>query len=351
MSRNLVELIRRHHGLQAPTALAVLKEAMDERGELTDDDRRRAAEVSGLPEAAVYGVSTFYDDLIAPRGARHVRVCTGTACFAATGGAHVAAAEEAFGLKLGERSEDGVGLARRDRLPRLLPLLAGAARRRDDGRGSRRGRAGRRPHGASPTPEPVWQSVLDEPVLIRPGDWSGLRRALTEWTPVELLAEVKAAEVRGRGGAGFPAGVKWEFTRAAPGDEKVIVANGDEGDPGSYIDKYLMEQNPALLLEGLALAGYAVGAAHGFVLYALGVPALEAGARRRDRARRTRTGCSATTSSARASRSTSRSSRAPARTSSARRRRCSPACRGCAARSRPARRSPPSAACSGCRRS
>ena len=60
--------------------------------------------------------------------------------------------------------------------------------------------------------EPVWQSVLDEPVLIRPGDYSGLRRALAEWTPVELLAEVKEAEVRGRGGAGFPAGVKWEFT-------------------------------------------------------------------------------------------------------------------------------------------
>ncbi len=107
MSRNLVELIRRHHGLQAPTALEVLKQAMDERGELTDDDRKRAAEVSGLPEAAVYGVSTFYDDLLAPRGARHVRVCTGTACFAATGGAHVAEAEKAFGLSLGERSADG----------------------------------------------------------------------------------------------------------------------------------------------------------------------------------------------------------------------------------------------------
>jgi formate dehydrogenase iron-sulfur subunit len=74
--------------------------------------------------------------------------------------------------------------------------------------------------------------------------------------------------------------VKWEFTRASPGDEKVIVANGDEGDPGSYIDKYLMEQNPALLLEGLALAGYAVGAQNGFVLcrseYPRSKPALDA---------------------------------------------------------------------------
>jgi bidirectional [NiFe] hydrogenase diaphorase subunit len=279
VSRNLVELIRRHHDLQAPTALDVLKQAMDDHGELTDDDRRRAAELSGLPEAAVYGVSTFYDDLIAPRGARHVRVCTGTACFAATGGAHVGQIEEALGLKMGERSDDGsVSLAETVCLGfcHASPAIRDGETMVAGPEAVAQVIAG----GGEETPEPVWTSLLDEPVLTRPGDWSGLRRALAEWTPVELLAEVKAAEVRGRGGAGFPAGVKWEFTRAAPGDEKVIVANGDEGDPGSYIDKYLMEQNPALLLEGLALAGYAVGAANGFVLcrseYPRSKPALDA---------------------------------------------------------------------------
>ena len=93
---------------------------------------------------------------------------------------------------------------------------------------------------------------------------------------------VEEAKVRGRGGAGFPAGTKWRFTRGAKGDEKFIVANGDEGDPGSYIDKYLMEQNPVRVLEGLALAGFAVGAGHGFVLtrseYPLSKPALDAAA-------------------------------------------------------------------------
>ena len=72
-SNNLVELVRRHHAEGAPTALAVLKEAMERRGEITDDDRRVAAERSGLPEAAVHGVSTFYDDLLEKREARHVR--------------------------------------------------------------------------------------------------------------------------------------------------------------------------------------------------------------------------------------------------------------------------------------
>src|SRR5690349_12760015 len=104
VSCNLVELVRRYHAQGAVTDLDVIKEAMDRRGEITDDDRRVAAERSGLPEAAVHGVSTFYDDLLVPRGERHVRVCTGTACFAATADAHVDTVEQALGLKLGERA-------------------------------------------------------------------------------------------------------------------------------------------------------------------------------------------------------------------------------------------------------
>ncbi len=284
VSRNLVELVRRHHAVDAPSALDVLKEAVEQRGELTDEDRREAARRSGLPEATVHGVSTFYDDLLQPRGARHVRVCTGTACFAATGDAHVDALRDGLGVGLGERAADGsVPLAETvclgfchsspavrdgdviDAGPDVVArVLADATRAAD---------------------EPPWASTLPEPVLTRPGDWCGLARVLDEGVaPEALLADVTAAEIRGRGGAGFPAGVKWGFARAAQGEEKFIVANGDEGDPGSYIDKQLMEWNPDLLLEGMALAGYAVGAAHGFVLvrseYPRSKPALEAAAER-----------------------------------------------------------------------
>ncbi len=277
VSRNLVELVRRHHEQGAPTALDVLKEAMDQRGEITDDDRRVAAERSGLPEAAVHGVSTFYDDLLVPRGQRHVRVCTGTACFAATGDAHVDTVERALGLSLGERAED-----RSTSLAETVCLgycHASPAVRDGDVIDAGPGAIERLIADQSrPAPEPVFESLLAEPVLTRPGDWSGYTKALTK-TPEELLEAVKAAEVRGRGGAGFPAGTKWEFARKAKGDEKVIVANGDEGDPGSYIDKLLMEDNPHLLLEGLALAGYAVGADHGFILvrseYPRSKPALD----------------------------------------------------------------------------
>jgi NADH-quinone oxidoreductase subunit F len=278
VSRNLVELVRRTHAQRAPTALAVLKAALADHGEITDEDRREAARISGLPEAAVYGVSTFYDDLTLPRGTRHVQVCTGTACFAATGDAHVSALRDGFGLELGARSEDGslslaetvcLGFCHSSPAVRDGALI-------DAGEGVvERALAGE----LRTAREPRWRSVLERPVLTEPGDWSGLVAALDAYTPESLLAEVKAAGVRGRGGAGFPAGEKWSFARGATGEQKFIVANGDEGDPGSYIDKQLMERNPALVLEGMALAGYAVGAEHGFVLtrseYPLSKPALE----------------------------------------------------------------------------
>ncbi len=281
MSRNLVELVRRYHAVQAPTALDVLKAAIEYRGEITDEDRRIAAEASGLPEAAVYGVSTFYDDLLQPRGARHIRVCTGTACFAATADAHVDELKAALGLELGERSDDrSVSLAETV----CLGFCHSSPAVRDGdvidaGAGVvQRVLAGEMREAQ----EPEWRSVLPEPVMTRPGDWSGLARALREHSPEQLLEEVKSANVRGRGGAGFPAGTKWEFTRRAQAEQKFIVANGDEGDPGSFIDKYLMEQNPALVLEGMTLAGFAAGASHGFILcrseYPRSKPALDAAA-------------------------------------------------------------------------
>jgi NADH:ubiquinone oxidoreductase subunit F (NADH-binding)/NADH:ubiquinone oxidoreductase subunit E len=262
MSRNLTEILAVEEPASPPTALDVLKLAVDGHGEVTDDDRRAAAEASGLPEAAVYGISTFYDDYTQPRGKRHVSVCTGTACWAADFGEHVESVGSALGLSPGERSDDGE--ASLGETVCLGFCHTGASVRDGDLVDAGEGVVERVGAGESrQAPEPESRSMLDEPVLLRQGDWSGLRRAL-ETGPEALLEEMKEANVRGRGGAGFPAGVKWEFASRAEG-EKVIVVNADEGDPGSYIDKLLMERNPQLLLEGMALAAYAVGASRGFV--------------------------------------------------------------------------------------
>ncbi len=97
------------------------------------------------------------------------------------------------------------------------------------------------------------------------GGYAALAKALFHMSPEEVLAEVKAANLRGRGGGGFPAGAKWQTTRDAPGDVKYVVVNADEGDPGAYMDRSLLEGNPHRVLEGLIIGAYAIGAGHGFI--------------------------------------------------------------------------------------
>ncbi len=96
------------------------------------------------------------------------------------------------------------------------------------------------------------------------GGLAGLRKALT-MAPEEIVDAVTASGLRGRGGAGFPAGVKWKTALAAPGAEKYICCNADEGDSGTFADRMLMEGDPFSLLEGMVIAGLAVGAETGFI--------------------------------------------------------------------------------------
>ena len=96
-----------------------------------------------------------------------------------------------------------------------------------------------------------------------PGD--GLRKALA-MTPQEVIRDIKTSRLRGRGGAGFPTGMKWDFTRSAPGDQRFVLCNADEGEPGTFKDRVLLTERPDLVLEGMTIAGYAVGADTG-ILY------------------------------------------------------------------------------------
>ena len=93
---------------------------------------------------------------------------------------------------------------------------------------------------------------------------AGLAKALS-MSPVEVINEVKTARLRGRGGAGFPAGMKWEFTRAAEGGRKFVVCNSDEGEPGTFKDRVLLTEMPDRILEGMTIAGYAIGASEGLL--------------------------------------------------------------------------------------
>ena len=96
------------------------------------------------------------------------------------------------------------------------------------------------------------------------GGYSALNSALFR-EPEQILAEIDHSGLRGRGGAGFPTGMKWRAVARQDSPEKFVIANGDEGDPGAYTDRFLLEEDPHRLLEAMAIAGYAIGAKRGYV--------------------------------------------------------------------------------------
>lgn len=104
---------------------------------------------------------------------------------------------------------------------------------------------------------------LDE-YVARDG-YASLEKALFEFTPEQVIDEVKRSGLRGRGGGGFPTGLKWEFCYRSPGDLKYLICNADEGDPGAFMDRSVLEGDPHTLIEGMAIAAYAIGCCEGYI--------------------------------------------------------------------------------------
>ena len=100
---------------------------------------------------------------------------------------------------------------------------------------------------------------------IASGGYQAIVNALTKMTPEQVIEDVKAAQLRGRGGAGFSTGMKWQFARQAPGSHKYVVCNADEGDPGAFMDRAVLEGDPHAVLEGMLIGAYAIGAEYGYV--------------------------------------------------------------------------------------
>ena len=104
---------------------------------------------------------------------------------------------------------------------------------------------------------------LDE--YLARGGYEAARKALTAMSPEQIIQEVLDSGLRGRGGAGFPTGMKWKFAASAPGDVKYIICNGDEGDPGAFMDASIMDGDPHAVLEGMLIGSYAIGAHEGYI--------------------------------------------------------------------------------------
>jgi len=293
VSHNLVTLRKKHApGPLDQSVLDRLRAAMDRERVLTRQTLLRIAKESGIPEATVFGVATFYGDLsVKRRGDTRVHVCTGTACIA-PGDEHVGWLEGATGVRLGETSADGkVSLE-----PVYCLGLCNAApsvlidKHTHDGVHVRTVHGHLDPENArgivagthsAPEPRPRIESRSSTTIVLRNmvdgadattldkararGAWRTFQTALESKTPSSVLEEVATSVLRGRGGAGFSTGQKWRFAAAQPAGEKWVVCNADEGDPGSYIDKWILELDPHAVLEGMALAGFAIGATNGAI--------------------------------------------------------------------------------------
>ncbi|HIS78500.1 MAG TPA: NADH-quinone oxidoreductase subunit NuoF [Candidatus Caccousia stercoris] len=104
---------------------------------------------------------------------------------------------------------------------------------------------------------------IDEYIAV--DGYQALGKVLTEMTPQQVIDVIKASGLRGRGGAGFPTGVKWGFAAANEADQKYVCCNADEGDPGAFMDRSILEGDPHVVLESMAIAGYAIGASQGYI--------------------------------------------------------------------------------------
>jgi NADH-quinone oxidoreductase subunit F len=248
-------------------------------GWLPEPALRALGKALRVPVSEIHGVVEFYSMFYnEPVGERVIRVCCDPSCAALGGEEVLAAACQRAGVKPGETTADGTFTVERATCLGLCDQ--GPAALVDD------------LPLANLTPEKVEAlftataptttlRVSGEPRVltarvgkIAPADanahhaagtFKPLQKALREMTPEQVIEEVKASSLVGRGGAGFPTGLKWQFTRGAGSDPKYVVCNADESEPGTFKDRLLLEGDPFAILMGMTICGYAIGAHQGYV--------------------------------------------------------------------------------------
>jgi len=235
---------------------------LQQAGGLDSGVARQVAEATGVPEAEVYGVGTFYHLLSRPQ--EKIRVCTGLSCRLA-GADEILRQAEAAGLPVeGTSCLAGCDVAPavlRER--RVLPAVSSDDVAAADG-------DWRRLRSALDPEDRGWTGfvgpVRDDPETLALNlhgapDWSGeaFARAV-QMRPDAIIDALEAAGLQGRGGAGFPAHIKWRATRDQPETTRYVVLNADEGEPGTFKDREVLLRRPDRVLEGLAIAAHAIGA-------------------------------------------------------------------------------------------
>jgi [NiFe] hydrogenase diaphorase moiety large subunit len=296
MSGNLDKAVRdvcKACGNDRGRLMDIVRGVQEEFGQVSGKAMDLIAAQVGVRRVEVESVVTFYAFLSEkPKGKFVIRVSNCVPCMMSGAGRVAKGFEEALGISMGQTTPDGLislewtacmGMC--DQGPAALvneqvmtylgpdrakgiaealkahdgPASAGLVHKLGDGNN-----AGDLIRSA------VHNNIRKEgPVIFAPVTVGAALHKALSMTPQEVIREVKTARLRGRGGAGFPTGMKWDFTRAAEGKDKVVVCNADEGEPGTFKDRVILTERAELLIEGMTIAGYAIGASAG-ILYLRG---------------------------------------------------------------------------------
>jgi len=275
----LERLLARYEKRDRSQLLPALLDAQSMYGYLPEPVLELVGKYLHVPMAEIHGVIEFYTMLYAsPTGKTIVRVCTSPICAQAGGERAFKAACSHLAVNSDGREGEGNYLVEKveclglcDHAPAALvgdtPIARIDADTPDkwilNPKEAPLGRIGG---------EPRWLSgrcgVIEPTDIIafqEHGGFAGLRRALSEMKPSEVLQEIKASGLVGRGGAAFPTGLKWEYTAATEAEMRYVVCNADESEPGTFKDRVLMEGDPFSILEGMTIAAYAIGSQRGFI--------------------------------------------------------------------------------------
>jgi NADH:ubiquinone oxidoreductase subunit F (NADH-binding)/NADH:ubiquinone oxidoreductase subunit E len=291
---NKVDDIINRHKDQPGALMPVLQEVQEAVGYLPPSVQERIAAGLNIQGSEVFGVMSFYSMYTwKPKGKYVIRMCESPPCHVTGAENMLHALQKELGIGLGETTADGLftleftaclGVCEVAPAMQINEVVIGnltAAKIKQTLADYRAGKAPayqQLPYSTNDflkyKQSPQELVVLDNVGHIDPnsldaylgrGGYANLKKAVTSMTPEAVVEEVKTAGIRGRGGAGFPAGLKWSFTRPLTTTPKYVICNADEGEPGTIKDRYIMEGDPHKVLEGIAIAGFAVGASKGFI--------------------------------------------------------------------------------------
>ncbi len=286
-----INSILQRHGRLRPALLNILRDIQAEFGWISPQTITAISEKMNIPRVDVQGVISFYSFLSeTPKGGIVIRLCDDVVD-RLKGMPRIAEVfEEELGIGFGETTRDGkislestpcIGLS--DQAPAVLVNAVPVTNLSTDRVREmvRELKAGGRPTdlvktlGDGNNAHPLVQSMVRNNIreagslIFSPINRAEAVRKAISMSPQEVIRAIKTARLRGRGGAGFPTGMKWEFTRNAPGERKFIIANADEGEPGTFKDRVILTELADRVFAGMTIAGYAIGAEEG-ILYLRG---------------------------------------------------------------------------------